>query len=63
MNDPEHEHDAILLDDVVHDPVIPDLQQVEGVRDTPDRLHGLATDPPGLRYLASNAEPEGRQER
>lgn len=62
MDDPEDEQHAILLDDVVHDPVVADPEPMKGVRNAPDRLHGLASDPSGLRrigceLLESPADP------
>lgn len=41
----------ILFNDVAQDPIIADPEPMEGVRDVPDRLHGLAPDPPGLRDI------------
>ena len=45
MHDAEHEDHAVGLDDVVHDPVVPDPEAVKRVGNAVDRLDGLAGDP------------------
>ena len=44
MDDPEHEKNVIVLDEVVHHAIVADTEAVERVRLAPDRLHLLATD-------------------
>jgi hypothetical protein len=51
VNDAEDEHDPIVRDHVVHDPVVADPKPVEGVRDATDRLYALSADPSRLRRI------------
>jgi hypothetical protein len=44
VHDAKDEDHRILVDDVVHDPVVSDPKSVERVADTPDGLDGLAAD-------------------
>ena len=44
MHDAEDQDHRIFVDDVVHDPVVPDPKSVERVADTADGLDGLAAD-------------------
>jgi len=69
VDDPEHEQNAVLGHEVVHDAVIADAQAVERVRLTADRLYLLAADPatrPGgggeLLESCANPLPLGRWE-
>lgn len=47
MDDAEDEEDAVVGDEVVHDPVVADAEAVEGVGLAADRLHFLAADAAG----------------
>ena len=51
MDDAEDKDDAILVDDVVHDPVVAQSQAVERVAHALDRLDRLAADASGLRCI------------
>jgi hypothetical protein len=42
MNDSQDQENTILLNDVVHDPVVPHPQSMERVGTPSDRLHSLA---------------------
>jgi hypothetical protein len=44
VHDAEDQDHLIFVDDVVHDPVVPDPKSVERVADTADGLDGLAAD-------------------
>jgi hypothetical protein len=47
VDDAEHEEDAVLVDGVVHDAVVADAEQVEGVCLSADAFHPLAADAAG----------------
>jgi len=47
MDDAEHEEDAVVREQVVHDPVVADAEAMEGVRLSADRLDLLAADAAG----------------
>ena len=51
MDDAEDQHDSVLVDDVVHDPVVADPQTMERVPGPPDGLDGLSSDALGLRRI------------
>ena len=44
MHDAEDQDHRIFVDDVVHDPIVPDPKSVERVADTTDGLDGLAAE-------------------
>jgi hypothetical protein len=46
VDDSEDEHDAIRVDDVVHDPVVADAESMEFVLGAPQRLDAFAADAP-----------------
>jgi hypothetical protein len=52
MHDAEDQDHHIFVDDVVHDPVVPDPKSVERVADTADGLDGLAADASLMRSVA-----------
>ena len=51
MDDPENEYRPVLLDHVVHDPVLADPEAMERIGKALDRLHGLSPDPTGSRGI------------
>ncbi len=48
MDDPEHQHDAVLADYVEHHAIVADAKSMDALADTADRLHALAADPASL---------------
>ena len=54
MHDAEHEDDPILLDHVVHDPMVADAKAMERVAGALDRLDRLASDSP--RFAGAHGE-------
>jgi len=53
MHDPEDEHHLVVLDGVVHDPVVTHTQSMEGIASALDRCDGPARDAARLRCISS----------
>jgi hypothetical protein len=51
VDDPENQYRPVLLDHVVHDPVLADPEAMERIGKALDRLHGLSPDPTGFRDI------------
>jgi hypothetical protein len=51
VDDAEDQHDPVLVDNVVHDPVVADPQTMERVLGSLDGLDGLAPDALGFRRI------------
>jgi hypothetical protein len=51
MDDPEDKDDAVLVDDVVHHPIVADPKTVERVGCAPDGLDALARDAAGFACM------------
>lgn len=52
MNDAKDEDDSVLLEDVVHNPIVAHAQPVEGVRDALDSLGALSSYAAGFRNIS-----------
>jgi hypothetical protein len=53
MDDAEHKNDPVLVDDVIHQAIVPNAESVKGVREALDRLDRLTPDTARSGGLAS----------
>ena len=53
MHDAEHKNDPVLVDDVIHQAIVPNAESVKGVCEALDRLDRLTPDPARSGSLAS----------
>ena len=51
MHDAEYQHDLLVVQDVVHDPIVTYPQAMEGVAGAVDRLDGLPPDAARFRRV------------